>query len=158
MDSKCTKFLVLFIIFVNSMLFSNEKIDSMRGIWTHRNERNGEFLNKYWSLALEKISESEYLILYSSNAENHKLDISEIGSVISDNLIKIRKDDGDDFYVFLDYERDSVYFLWNHTIPNDVYFDTELKRVTEVYDKELIKTREKLFEEKIKNGFMNSLK
>ena len=157
MESYKTKFLI-FLLLQISTLFANEKIDKMCGTWTYRNERNGYFLDNYWSLSLEKITDEEYFILYSSNSEDHVLDLSQVGTVISDNLIHIHKSEGEDFYVYLDYEENSVYFLWNHTEPSDEYYDTELKRVTELYDEELNKLKMKEFDENLKQGILKSIK
>lgn len=160
MDSNKTKLLILTILlfFISFYGYSNEKIDTMCGSWTHRNERNGKFLSNYWSLSIEKISNDKYFILYASNAEDHILDLSTVGTVINDQLIHIHKEEGEDFYVYLDYEYDSVYFLWNHTEPDSCYNDVELKRVTELYDEELNERKQLEYEERLKKSVLDYIK
>lgn len=133
--------------------FGNERIDTMCGIWAKENP----YKKTSESLAIERISESKYFVLYS-DTNDHVLDMSQIGTVLSDNLIYIHKEEGEDFYVYLDYEENSVYFLWNHTEPSDEYYDTELKRVTELYDEELNKLKMKEFDENLKQGILKSIK
>ena len=160
MESNKSRFLIviLFFIFFSFPVSANDKIDTMCGNWTHRNERHGKYLDKYWTLSIQKISEEQYFILYSSNAENHVLDLSEIGMVENDNLIKIHKDEGEDFYVYFDYQYDSVFFLWNHTYPDAEVGDVCLKRVTEFYDEELNNRKKEILEDNLKKSILDSLK
>lgn len=146
-------FLLIISLFFSSLLFANEKIDTMCGIWSKENP----YKNTYESLALEKISENQYFILYS-DSNDHILDLSTFGTVINDQLIHIHKEEGEDFYVFLDYEYDSVYFLWNHTDPDSCYNDVELKRVTELYDEELNERKQLEYEERLKKSVLDYIK
>lgn len=154
MGNRKTKFLIVFIMcLLNfSLCFAHEKIDAMCGIWVHI---YGD--NSYVSLSIEKISFSEYLISYTCSYD-HIHDMLEKGTVVSKNLIYIKRSDEEEFFIYLDYERDSVYFLWNHAFPDSVFYDTELKRGTEVFNDELNQEKQKEFEEELKKSVLDFLK
>lgn len=153
MGNRKTKFLTAFILYLLtiSACFAHEKIDVMCGIWVHE---YGD--NSYVSLTIEKITSSEYLIAYTCSYD-HVHDMLEKGIVVSKNLIRIKNNE-DEFFVYLDYDRDSVYFLWNHTFPDSVFYDTELKRGTEIFNDELNHKKQKEFDEKLKKSVLDSLK
>lgn len=149
---RCALLIILLQLFY-FQCFGNENIDTMCGIWSKENP----YKKTYETLAIERISDSKYFVLYT-DTNDHVLDLSQIGTVLSDNLIHIHKEEGEDFYVYLDYEENSVYFLWNHIEPSDEYYDTELKRVTELYDEELNKKKMTEFNENFKQSILKSLK
>lgn len=147
-----TKLLIVFIIclFNCNLCFSHEKIDSMCGIWVHVYENNF-----YDTLAIEKISFSEYLIVYTCSYD-HVHDMLEKSTVVSKNLLYIKRSDEEEFFIYLDYDKNSVYFLWNHAFPDAVFYDTELKRGIEVFNDELAKTRQKEFDERLRKSILDS--
>lgn len=154
MENNRFKFLAVILnLFITSLCFGNERIDTMCGIWSKENH----YRNTYETLAIEKLSENKYFILYS-DSNDHILDISTVGTVINDQLIHIHKVEDEDFYVYLDYEYDSVYFLWNHTEPDAFYNDVELKRVTELFDEEHVKQKQLENEEELKKTVLDSLR
>ena len=57
-------------------------------------------------------------------------------------ILYIKKSDDEEFFVYLDYDKDSVYFLWNHAFPDPVFYDTELKRASEIFNDEYNKKRQ----------------
>ena len=154
MENCKTKFLIVFLIciFNFNLCFAHEKIDTMCGIWSHI---YGD--GSYDSLAIEKISFTEYLIMYTSSYD-HVHDMIEKGIMVSKNLIYIKKSDDEEFFVYLDYDKDSVYFLWNHAFPDPVFYDTELKRASEIFNDEYNQKRQQEFEEKLKESVLESLK
>ena len=68
------------------------------------------------------------------------------------------KSDDEEFFVYLDYDKDSVYFLWNHAFPDPVFYDTELKRASEIFNDEYNRKRQQEFEGKLKKSVLESLK
>ena len=147
MGSGKTKLLIVMVIFVTvcCMCFGNEQIDTMCGIWVYPKDTG-------IVVALQKISEMEYFVVHLSLEGFFSPNIAGVGTVVSDNMIHLTQD-GSDFYVFMDYENDSVYLLWNHTFPDGIYFDVELKRVTEVFDKELNEKKKVEEEEQMRKAF-----
>ena len=154
MENCKTKFLMVFLIciFNFNLCFTHEKIDTMCGIWGHI---YGD--GSYDSLAIEKISFTEYLIMYTSSYD-HVHDMIEKGTMVSKNLIYIKRSDDEEFFVYLDYDKDSVYFLWNHAFPDPVFYDTELKRASELFNEDYNQKKQKEFEEKLKKSVLESLK
>lgn len=154
MENCKTKFLMMFLIciFNFSLCFAHEKIDTMCGIWSHI---YGD--GSYDSLAIEKISFTEYLIMYTSSYD-HVHDMMEKGILVSKNLIYIKQSDDEEFFVYLDYDRDSVYFLWNHAFPDDVFYDVELKRASEIFNDEYNQKKQQEFEEELKKSVLEYLK
>ncbi|GEM_PF-6686803 len=153
MENRGAKILILIVLnfILTFACYAHEKIDNMCGIWVHE---YGD--NSYVSLTIEKITSSEYLIAYTCSYD-HVHDMLEKGIVVSKNLIRIKNNE-DEFFVYLDYDRDSVYFLWNHTFPDSVFYDTELKRGTEIFNDELNHKKQKEFDEKLKKSVLYSLK
>lgn len=153
MENRGAKILILIVLnFILAFAcYAHEKIDNMCGIWTWKNRAG----TSYESVAIEKISDMEYFILYSSSAD-HILDISTVGTVVADNLIHIHKAAGEDFYVYLDYVQNSVYFLWNCTSP--CHYDAEMKPVSEVFNYELNQKKQEQYEEKLKKSVLDTFK
>ena len=154
MENCKTKFLMVFLIciFNFNLCFAHEKIDTMCGIWSYI---YGD--GSYDSLVIEKISFTEYLIMYTSSYD-HVHDMIEKGTMVSKNLIYIKKSDDEEFFVYLDYDKDSVYFLWNHEFPDPVFYDTELKRASEIFNDEYTRKRQQEFDGKLKKSVLESLK
>lgn len=154
MENCKTKFLMVVLICILNfnLCFAHEKIDTMCGIWSYRYDDGS-----YDSLVIEKISFTEYLIMYTSSYD-HVHDMIEKGTMVSKNLIYIKKSDDEEFFVYLDYDKDSVYFLWNHAFPDPVFYDTELKRASEIFNDEYNGKRQKEFEGKLKKSVLESLK
>lgn len=154
MENCKTKFLVSFFIFIVNIgiCFAHEKIDTMCGIWSYI---YGD--GSYDSLAIEKISFTEYLIMYTSSYD-HVHDMVGKGSMVSKNLIYIKRNDDEEFFVYLDYDKDSVYFLWNHAFPDPVFYDTELKRASEIFDENLQSKKEAEFKRDIENSIRKYFK
>ena len=160
MESCKPKVLTVFLIciFNLNLCFAHEKIDTMCGIWSYI---WGD--GSYDSLAIEKISFTEYLIMYTSSYD-HVHDMLEKGVVVAKNLIYIKRSDDEEFFVYLDYDRDSVYFLWNHAIPDsycnvfDSSYDVELKRASEIFNDEYKKKKQQEFDEDLKKSVLEYLK
>lgn len=148
-----SKVLMVFLIciFNFNLCFAHEKIDTMCGVWSHI---YGD--GSYDSLAIEKISFTEYLIMYTSSYDRVH-DMLEKGVVFSKNLIYIKPSDDEEFFVYLDYDRDSVYFLWNHAFP-DSYYDVELKRASEIFNDEYKQKKQQEVEENLKKSVLEYLK
>lgn len=149
---------LLICIFNLNLCFAHEKIDTMCGVWSYI---WGD--GSYDSLAIEKISFTEYLIMYTSSYD-HVHDMLEKGVVVAENLIYIKQSDDEEFFVYLDYDRDSVYFLWNHAIPDsycdvaDSSYDVELKRASEIFNDEYKQKKQQEFEEDLKRSVLEYLK
>lgn len=147
-----SKVLMVFLIciFNFNLCFAHEKIDTMCGVWSHI---YGD--GSYDFLAIEKISFTEYLIMYTNSCD-YVHDMLEKGIMFSKNLIYIKQSDGEEFFVYLDYDRDSVYFLWNHAFPDS--YDAELKRASEIFNDEYKQKRQQEFEENLKKSVLEYLK
>ena len=78
--------------------------------------------------------------------------------MVSKNLIYIKRNDDEEFFVYLDYDKDSVYFLWNHAFPDPVFYDTELKRASEIFDENLQSKKEAEFKRDIENSIRKYFK
>lgn len=131
MVSGKSKILICVVIFMTvcCMCFGNEYIDTMCGIWVDSQKPD-------YALALQKVSETQYFVSYVRMIRgNPVLSLADIGTVVSDNMIHLTKGESD-FYVYMDYERDSLYLLWNYTVPNSIYEDVELKRVNVLFAKQ----------------------
>ena len=143
--------ILLYFILVNFSVFSNDKIDSMCGIWVSNEKVN-------YSVSIEKIDEDEYFVVYSETPDNHKFDFSKVCRVIEDNLIECYIDEDNINYIYFDFEYDSIFMLWNHKKPNPYYNETELKRVNYYFNQEIVRQRELEIEEAVRKGFIDFIK
>ena len=152
--------LILLIANLNFFVYADEIFDCFNGIWTNRRKCDP-------CLSIEKVKDDEYFVSYNCKYEQHVLDFSGIAKKISENKLLYeaeKKGDSEElFYIYYDYRYDSMYVLWNHEVPDDVFYDVKLERVSKLFgpdaltEEEMKQAQQERLEEIVMNYLLNEI-
>ena len=123
-------FLMIFCFFCEA----ESTKDIFDGIWTNWDISLSECDP---CLSIEKLKEEEYFVSYSCEYEKHVGDFCGIAVKVAENKLLFRAApiDGHEelYYIYYDSQMDYMYVLWNHEIPDAVYYDVKLERVSKLF-------------------------
>lgn len=132
MGSVQHKILVILIFLLCQFVYSNDLKD-FEGVWRSQHSNNS---NEDSYIAISKINNNTYFVLFVSPYWNHQLDYSEYGDLNKDGYIVIKTEDAV-FYLELN-EKGYLYHNWNFI------YDFNANRFEKMADKETMEKRSRV--------------